>query len=199
MSRSRGASFTTFRSSIRIAPSSTCSRPASIRRIVVFPQPEGPTRTRNSPSATWRFRSSTTGSSPNSLWTPSYRTSANWISQLRNRCGRDCRASAVRSRLENGHRVVLDPLMVELEAEPGPVGDLDATVGVDPRWVDEHLVAGSGGPAAARVVRKLKPVARRDRRGEVQIRNEADPVRPGVRYDAEMRRLRERGHLPELE
>ena len=89
--------------------------------------------------------------------------------------------------------------MVELEAEPGPVGDLDATVGVDPRWVDEHLVAGSGGPAAARVVRKLKPVARRDRRGEVQIRNEADPVRPGVRYDAEMRRLRERGHLPELE
>src|SRR6185437_3475323 len=33
-----------------ISPESASSRPATTRRIVLFPQPEGPRRTRNSPS-----------------------------------------------------------------------------------------------------------------------------------------------------
>src|SRR3979411_2505714 len=51
------------------------SRPASIRSVVVFPQPDGPTRTMNSPASTVRFRSSTAASAPKSLCTPSNFTS----------------------------------------------------------------------------------------------------------------------------
>src|ERR1700733_8890007 len=40
------------------------SRPAIILRVVVFPQPEGPTRTTNWPSSTSRLRLEMT------LWTP---------------------------------------------------------------------------------------------------------------------------------
>src|SRR5215204_3132196 len=50
MSRSRGAISFTTRSPIRISPSEISSRPATIRSAVVFPQPDGPTRTMNSPS-----------------------------------------------------------------------------------------------------------------------------------------------------
>ena len=46
---------------IQIVPASTCSSPASIRNAVVLPEPEGPTRTRNSPSAISRSRLSTAG------------------------------------------------------------------------------------------------------------------------------------------
>src|SRR5256885_15946183 len=42
-----------------------------MRRVVVLPQPDGPTRTMNSPASTVRFRSSTAVSVPNSLCTPS--------------------------------------------------------------------------------------------------------------------------------
>jgi hypothetical protein len=45
----------------RIAPPSTSSSPASIRSEVDLPQPDGPTRTRNSPSAISRFSASTAG------------------------------------------------------------------------------------------------------------------------------------------
>jgi hypothetical protein len=37
---------------MRIVPSLMSSSPAIIRSAVVLPQPDGPTRTRNSPSAT---------------------------------------------------------------------------------------------------------------------------------------------------
>ena len=40
--------------SIRMSPEVASSRPAMIRRSVDFPQPEGPTKTQNSPSATSR-------------------------------------------------------------------------------------------------------------------------------------------------
>jgi hypothetical protein len=40
---------------MRISPEVGSSMPAIIRRRVVFPQPEGPRRTRNSPSAVSRF------------------------------------------------------------------------------------------------------------------------------------------------
>src|SRR6185437_6907606 len=45
-----GMSFTT-RSPIRSSPAETDSRPAIMRSVVVLPHPEGPTSTRNSPSA----------------------------------------------------------------------------------------------------------------------------------------------------
>ncbi len=51
MSRSFGERSVTCVSSIQISPAVTSSSPASIRRIVDFPQPDGPTRTMNSPSS----------------------------------------------------------------------------------------------------------------------------------------------------
>src|SRR5882762_4817330 len=58
-------------SPIRMRPYEGRSRPASMRSVVVLPQPDGPTRTMNSPASTVRFRSSTAASAPNSLYTPS--------------------------------------------------------------------------------------------------------------------------------
>src|SRR5215217_4275985 len=51
MSRLRGASSVTSSLPIEIVPSVTSSRPAIIRSSVVLPQPEGPTKTMNSPSS----------------------------------------------------------------------------------------------------------------------------------------------------
>src|SRR5262245_17264379 len=48
---------------MKTAPSSTSSSPASIRSAVVFPEPDGPTRTTNSPSSTCRSSASTAGTS----------------------------------------------------------------------------------------------------------------------------------------
>src|SRR5437764_4324612 len=56
MSRSFGERSLTMRSPMRIVPSLISSRPATIRRAVVLPHPEGPTKTMNSPS--WMRRSS---------------------------------------------------------------------------------------------------------------------------------------------
>ena len=49
MSRSLGFSSVTTRSPMVISPLVTSSRPAIMRRIVVLPQPDGPTSTMNSP------------------------------------------------------------------------------------------------------------------------------------------------------
>src|SRR3954453_19731926 len=51
MSRSRDGMLLTTRSPIRSSPSEMSSRPATMRRAVVFPQPDGPTSTTNSPSS----------------------------------------------------------------------------------------------------------------------------------------------------
>src|ERR687898_989056 len=59
MSRSRGAIPFTTLSPMRISPSEISSRPATIRSAVVFPQPDGPTRTMNSPSCASSVRSVT--------------------------------------------------------------------------------------------------------------------------------------------
>ena len=65
MSRSLAWTVVTSRSPMWIVPSSTGSSPASIRSVVDFPHPDGPTRTRNSPSSMCRSRSFTAGwSSP---------------------------------------------------------------------------------------------------------------------------------------
>src|SRR5699024_3373648 len=59
MSRSFGGTSVTSRSPIRMRPASISSRPASMRSEVDLPQPEGPTRTRNSPSPISMSRLST--------------------------------------------------------------------------------------------------------------------------------------------
>src|SRR5919106_6921492 len=59
MSRSFGGRSVTSRSEMRTVPWSGSSSPAAIRSAVDFPDPEGPTRTMNSPSATSRLKSST--------------------------------------------------------------------------------------------------------------------------------------------
>jgi hypothetical protein len=50
-------------------PALISSRPAIIRRLVVLPQPDGPTRTMNSPSPISRLRSFTAWKSPYIFWT----------------------------------------------------------------------------------------------------------------------------------
>src|SRR5215210_5358463 len=59
MSRLRGGTLLTTRSPMRISPSEMSSRPATIRKAVVLPQPEGPTSTMNSPSPAPSVRSLT--------------------------------------------------------------------------------------------------------------------------------------------
>ena len=51
MSRSCGSVWVTSFSSITSRPPFSASSPAAMRRSVDFPQPDGPTRTTNSPSA----------------------------------------------------------------------------------------------------------------------------------------------------
>ena len=59
MSRSRGAMSLTIFSPMATVPALTVSRPASMRKAVLLPQPEGPTSTTNSPSAIARSMSDT--------------------------------------------------------------------------------------------------------------------------------------------
>src|SRR6476620_1441455 len=51
--------------SSRISPEVGCSKPAIIRRVVVFPQPEGPRSEKNSPPGMWRSMPSTAVTSAN--------------------------------------------------------------------------------------------------------------------------------------
>ena len=64
MSRSRGGTSLTTRSPMRISPSEISSRPASMRRQVDLPQPEGPTSTMNSVSLTSSEKSLTASVPP---------------------------------------------------------------------------------------------------------------------------------------
>src|SRR5262245_27669907 len=63
ISRSFGGTSFTTRPPIEIVPALICSRPATTRSAVDLPQPDGPTRIRNSPSGTSRVSpsSATTG------------------------------------------------------------------------------------------------------------------------------------------
>src|SRR4051794_21576218 len=63
MSRSLGGIPLTSRASMKLEPSSTGSSPASIRRVVDFPHPDGPTSTMNSPSPISRSSPGTAGAS----------------------------------------------------------------------------------------------------------------------------------------
>src|SRR5215471_16008052 len=59
MSRSLGGRSLTSRSPMRSSPDVMVSRPATMRRAVDLPQPDGPTSTRNSPSSMLRSMSTT--------------------------------------------------------------------------------------------------------------------------------------------
>src|SRR5215831_13667158 len=60
---------------IRTSPSSGCSKPAISRSDVVLPQPDGPSRDRNSPCLTFRLTAFTAVSDPNRLVTARNSTS----------------------------------------------------------------------------------------------------------------------------
>src|SRR5436190_21055381 len=60
----------------RMRPEVGSSRPAIIRSVVGFPQPEGPSRQKKSPSRTVKEDSRTAAKSPNALWSLSTRISA---------------------------------------------------------------------------------------------------------------------------
>src|SRR5262245_26180243 len=53
--------------SIRISPASRGSNPPMARRVVVLPQPEGPSSEKNSPPRTWNETASTAVTSPKRL------------------------------------------------------------------------------------------------------------------------------------
>src|SRR5689334_16179912 len=57
-------------------PVSGCSKPAIIRSVVVFPEPDGPSSVKNSPAPTFRSTSSTATTSPYVFRHPSTTTSA---------------------------------------------------------------------------------------------------------------------------
>src|SRR5919197_4174999 len=59
MSRSRDGTWLTTRSPILSTPSEMSSSPATMRNAVVFPHPDGPTSTMNSPSSISSWSSST--------------------------------------------------------------------------------------------------------------------------------------------
>src|SRR3954466_13523274 len=65
--RSLARMLVTSRSPKVISPPVTASNPASKRNVVVLPHPEGPTSTRNSPSATVKLVSATAALSPKRL------------------------------------------------------------------------------------------------------------------------------------
>jgi len=69
ISRALGATLLTIRSPIIMSPSVISSSPASILRLVDLPHPEGPTKTRNSPSSISIVRSLITSTSPKRLKT----------------------------------------------------------------------------------------------------------------------------------
>src|SRR3954467_13356083 len=57
-------------------PRSGCSKPAIMRSVVVLPEPEGPSRVKNSPAPTFRSTSSTATTPPYAFRHPSTETSA---------------------------------------------------------------------------------------------------------------------------
>jgi hypothetical protein len=75
MPRSFGSSQVTFLPPIQICPPETSSRPAMQLSRVDLPQPDGPSRTMNSPSATSRSSFSSTAPRRRSSQTPGWRRS----------------------------------------------------------------------------------------------------------------------------
>src|SRR5262245_58225768 len=67
MSRSRARRMVTSSPPSRMRPPVGSSRPAIMRSVVVLPQPDGPSMTKNSPSPTTKLESWTATNDPNSF------------------------------------------------------------------------------------------------------------------------------------
>src|SRR4051794_40727516 len=76
MSRSLARRMVTSSPPSRIFPPVGSSSPAIMRKVVVLPQPDGPSMTKNSPSSTTKLESWTATKSPNSFLRCSTRISA---------------------------------------------------------------------------------------------------------------------------
>ena len=76
MSRSRARRMVTSSPSSRMRPPVGSSSPAIILSVVVLPQPDGPSMTKNSPSATTKLKSWTATNDPKSFFRFSTRISA---------------------------------------------------------------------------------------------------------------------------
>jgi len=63
-SRSNGGTRVTSAPASSTCPSSGCSKPAITRKVVVFPEPDGPSIVKNSPSAMSRSSRSIATTSP---------------------------------------------------------------------------------------------------------------------------------------
>ena len=83
MRRSAGASSLTSRPPMESSPAPIVSSPAMMRSNVVLPQPEGPTKTQNSPSFTSRLMSWRISTVPKDLEMPRRVTSGMAISPRR--------------------------------------------------------------------------------------------------------------------
>src|SRR5678816_3460101 len=109
MSRSLGSPSLTSLPATRNSPSLTPSRPATMRRTVVLPQPDGPTSTTSSPSSIASVSSRTAlVPSGKTLVTPEKLTSATYRSlpsrQRRHQPRRDVAAEAKREHDRGDHR-----------------------------------------------------------------------------------------------
>src|SRR5437667_11252393 len=102
MSRSIGGSSLTTVSSIRIWPEVMLSSPATMRNVVVLPQPEGPTSTTNSLSLMSRLTSLTACTSSYFLLSARMTTSAMFLSLHRTGDAGDVVLD--KERIDKGHR-----------------------------------------------------------------------------------------------
>src|SRR5258708_14672123 len=82
MSRAFGGTLLTTRPPIFTSPPEISSRPATMRSSVLLPQPEGPTRTQNSPSAIDTSTPCTASVEPNVLRTALRETAAIYLVYL---------------------------------------------------------------------------------------------------------------------
>src|SRR5215469_7947537 len=91
--------------------------------------------------------------------------------------------SSRRTALNDLHRVAGDAILVEEEAEAWAFWNVHVSLLVDHERLGQHLVARRRGEPAPRVVREFQVAAVGQRRGEMQVNQEAQPVAPGVRND----------------
>src|SRR5919107_3520981 len=104
--RSAGGNSLTLRLPILISPPLTVSRPAIMRSRVDFPQPDGPTKTTNSPSSTERLISRRISVAPKDFAIPCRDTSAiavnSWSKALLHGAGRQAAHEIAREeKIEN--------------------------------------------------------------------------------------------------
>src|SRR6476620_6838865 len=104
----------------RMRPCVGDSRPATIRSVVVLPQPEAPRRAKNDPRGTVRLRSSTATKSPKRLVTP-------WISRSLPPADVSCPAVGPATGSVSALDAVLTPappLVVRRSRSPDRLGEL---------------------------------------------------------------------------